>query len=53
MHEDYGDIVRLGPKAVSIAEKEMLKQALVTQDLPKGPIYKIFQSEYSHHELSY
>lgn len=47
LHEIYGDIVRLGPSVISVANKEMAKQILVTEDLPKGPLYKAFQSKTS------
>ncbi|CAO3652710.1 unnamed protein product [Mucor hiemalis] len=42
-HDVYGDIVRLGPKTISVCNKDLIKQVLVTDDLPKGPMYKIFQ----------
>ncbi|KAI8062339.1 cytochrome P450 [Gilbertella persicaria] len=41
-HEKYGDIVRLGPDRVAIGDKDMIKQVLVTEDLKKGPVYKVF-----------
>lgn len=46
LHEKYGDVVRLGPNTVSVADKDMAKKVLITEDLPKGPIYKVFQSKY-------
>lgn len=46
MHETYGDLVRLGPNTVSVADKDIAKSVLVTEDLPKGPIYKIFQGNF-------
>jgi len=46
-HDQYGDVVRLGPTFVSIANKDMLKQILVTEDFPKAKIYDAFQSEYT------
>ncbi|KAI9473437.1 MAG: cytochrome P450 [Benjaminiella poitrasii] len=45
LHNKYGDVVRLGPRVITIANKQLLKQALVTEDLPKGPIYKILQGQ--------
>jgi hypothetical protein len=45
LHEDYGEIVRVGPRTVSISNKDMLKQILVTEDLVKAPIYDLFASK--------
>ncbi|KAI8982259.1 cytochrome P450 [Mycotypha africana] len=45
LHDKYGEVVRLGPRSISISNKEMIRQALVTEDLPKGPLYKLFQRE--------
>ncbi|KAI8882446.1 cytochrome P450 [Backusella circina FSU 941] len=42
LHEEFGETVRLGPRAVSISNKDMIKQALVTEDLVKAPIYDLF-----------
>ncbi|KAL0087726.1 cytochrome P450 CYP5313 [Phycomyces blakesleeanus] len=43
-HEKYGHIVRIGPTEISISDKDMLKQILVTEDLSKGLGYKRFQN---------
>jgi hypothetical protein len=45
LHEDYGEVVRVGPRAVSISNKDMLKQILVTEDLVKAPVYDLFASK--------
>lgn len=37
--------MRLGPSTVSVADKDLVRQVLMTDDLPKGPIYKAFQSK--------
>ncbi|KAL1933939.1 hypothetical protein VTP01DRAFT_8029 [Rhizomucor pusillus] len=37
--DKYGPIVRLGPKYVSISDKALMREVLVTQDLHKGPAY--------------
>ncbi|CAO0790909.1 unnamed protein product [Mucor circinelloides] len=47
-HDQYGDVVRLGPTFVSIANKDMLKQILVTEDFPKAKIYDAFQKKGDH-----
>ncbi|KAL9539184.1 hypothetical protein PS6_011313 [Mucor atramentarius] len=39
LHDIHGAIVRTGPKSISVADKNMIKQVLVHDDLPKGPIY--------------
>lgn len=42
-HDKYGDIIRLGPNLVAVADKDMIKQVLVTDDFPKATIYEAFQ----------
>ncbi|CEP11856.1 hypothetical protein [Parasitella parasitica] len=42
-HDKYGDVIRLGPKLIAVADKDMIKQILVTDDFPKDAIYKVFQ----------
>lgn len=44
LHNTYGGVVRIGPRSISIAGKDMIKQVLVNDDLPKGPIYSLFKS---------
>ncbi|KAI8879798.1 cytochrome P450 [Backusella circina FSU 941] len=39
LHDQYGHIVRLGPNMVSVSDKFMVKQVLVTDDLKKAPFY--------------
>ncbi|KAI9499056.1 cytochrome P450 [Zychaea mexicana] len=36
----YGDVVRLGPKSIQVADKHMVRQVLFKDDLPKGPDYE-------------
>ncbi|KAI8346368.1 cytochrome P450 [Choanephora cucurbitarum] len=42
LHKKYGDMVRLGPARLSVSDKDIMKQVLVTEDLKKGPVYDIF-----------
>lgn len=37
--------MRLGPKYLSIADKDMLKQVIAKDDFPKGPAYDRIQSK--------
>ncbi|KAI9499050.1 cytochrome P450 [Zychaea mexicana] len=39
----YGDVVRLGPNRIGISDKRMLRQILLKDDLPKGPMYTRLQ----------
>ena len=39
----YGDVVRLGPNTIGVADKQMLRQILFKDDIPKGPAYKRLQ----------
>ena len=39
----YGDVVRLGPNTIAVADKQMLHQILFQDDIPKAPSYKRFQ----------
>ncbi|KAL9542581.1 hypothetical protein MBANPS3_008546 [Mucor bainieri] len=48
LHDKYGEVVRLGPTFVSIADKNILKQILVTEDFPKAKIYEAFQKKGDH-----
>jgi hypothetical protein len=41
MHDQYGSVVRTGPRSISISDKNMIKEVLATQDLPKGSQYSI------------
>ncbi|KAG1058231.1 hypothetical protein G6F42_028762 [Rhizopus arrhizus] len=45
LHDIHGAIVRTGPKSISVADKNMIKQVLVHDDLPKGPIYAMLRSK--------
>lgn len=44
MHDKYGEVVRVGPKSISVSDKEMIKQVISQDDLQKGPAYSIFKS---------
>ncbi|KAI8875596.1 cytochrome P450 [Backusella circina FSU 941] len=39
LHTEYGHVVRLSPQAVSVSDKALIKQILVTDDLKKEPFY--------------
>jgi hypothetical protein len=45
-HEKYGHVVRLSPSIISISDKDMMKQILVTDDLPKSPVYDLVARMY-------
>ncbi|KAG2203174.1 hypothetical protein INT46_008932 [Mucor plumbeus] len=47
-HDKYGDTIRLGPNLVAVADKDMIKQVLVTDDFPKATIYEAFQKKGAH-----
>lgn len=38
-HMFYGDVVRVGPNMVSVADKDMIKEILFTKDYPKSNLY--------------
>ncbi|CDH57423.1 p450 monooxygenase [Lichtheimia corymbifera JMRC:FSU:9682] len=42
-HKQYGKVVRLGPNRISVADKDMVQQVLMTDDFPKGPSYNRLQ----------
>jgi hypothetical protein len=39
LHDQYGPVVRISRTVLSVADKDMLKQVLVTDDLKKGTVY--------------
>ncbi|KAG2187650.1 hypothetical protein INT44_005340 [Umbelopsis vinacea] len=39
LHDKYGPVVRISRTVLSVADKDMLKQVLVTDDLRKGTVY--------------
>lgn len=45
MHDKYGPVVRISRTVLSVADKDMLKQVLVTDDLRKGTVYDNTQCE--------
>lgn len=48
-HKQYGKVVRLGPNRISVADKDMVQQVLMTDDFPKGPSYNRLQSKKPDH----
>lgn len=38
-------MIRVGPNMLSIADKDMIKQVLVKEDMPKGDAYGRIESE--------
>lgn len=46
MHDKYGPVIRLSRTVLSVADKDMLKQVLVTLDLRKGTVYDNTQCKY-------
>lgn len=51
-HKQYGKVVRLGPNRISVADKDMVQQVLMTDDFPKGPSYNRLQSKKESKPLS-
>ncbi|KAI8971114.1 cytochrome P450 [Pilobolus umbonatus] len=45
LHLKYGDIVRIGPNAIEVADRALVKRILASDDLPKGPIYKLLNRD--------
>ncbi|KAI9287121.1 cytochrome P450, partial [Umbelopsis sp. AD052] len=43
LHKKYGHIVRIAQNKLSISDKDMIQQILVTDDLPKGHNYEAYQ----------
>ncbi|KAI9255174.1 cytochrome P450 [Phascolomyces articulosus] len=41
----YGDVVRLGPNAIGVSDKHVLRQILFKEDIPKGPAYERLQRQ--------
>ncbi|ORZ02865.1 cytochrome P450 [Syncephalastrum racemosum] len=44
-HDQYGKVIRIGPNIISVADKDMIRQALVTDIIPKGPGYQMQKDE--------
>ncbi|GAN10964.1 P450 monooxygenase [Mucor ambiguus] len=40
LHDIHGAVVRIGPESISVADKDMIKQILIHDDLPKGSVYR-------------
>ncbi|ORZ04879.1 cytochrome P450 [Lobosporangium transversale] len=47
-HKLYGKVVRVAPNIVSVADKDMIREILVTTDYPKSAVYQAF--DYDGHE---
>jgi hypothetical protein len=45
MHDKYGSVVRIGPRSISVSDKNMIKEVLAIQDLPKGSLYSALKSK--------
>ncbi|KAL0087814.1 cytochrome P450 CYP5313 [Phycomyces blakesleeanus] len=43
-HRKYGHVVRVGPDALSVSDKDIIKQILVIDDFEKGPAYSRLQN---------
>ncbi|ORY97299.1 cytochrome P450 [Syncephalastrum racemosum] len=39
LHDQYGTVIRVGPNMLSVSDKDMIKQVLVKEDMPKGDAY--------------
>ncbi|ORY90987.1 cytochrome P450 [Syncephalastrum racemosum] len=44
-YRQYGTVYRLGPNSIAVSDKEMIKEALVTDVIPKGPGYEKLRNE--------
>ncbi|KAF9925204.1 hypothetical protein BGZ67_008852 [Mortierella alpina] len=40
LHNYYGKVIRIAPNFVSVADKDMIREILVTSDFPKGIIHE-------------
>jgi hypothetical protein len=45
LHKEYGHVVRLSPQGISVSDKALIKQILVTDDLKKEPFYDSVSSK--------
>ncbi|KAI8882441.1 cytochrome P450 [Backusella circina FSU 941] len=45
LHDKYGHVVRLSPDTISVTDKDIIKTVLVTEDLPKSPLYHIISGK--------
>ncbi|KAG0358601.1 cytochrome P450 [Gamsiella multidivaricata] len=52
VHKRYGKVVRIGPEFVSVADKDMIRQILVTTDYPKSTIHEGFELNGQHNLFS-
>ncbi|KAI1320821.1 hypothetical protein EDD11_009778 [Mortierella claussenii] len=51
-HKRYGKVVRIAPEIVSVADKDMIKEILVTTDYPKSVIHQGFELNEQHNLFS-
>ncbi|KAI8144332.1 cytochrome P450 [Fennellomyces sp. T-0311] len=45
LQDKYGEVVRTAPNSIVISNKNMLRQILYKDDIPKGPAYKRLQMQ--------
>ncbi|GJJ77239.1 hypothetical protein EMPS_09598 [Entomortierella parvispora] len=51
-HKFYGKVVRIGPEFVSVADKDMIREILVTTDYPKSVVHEGFELNEQHNLFS-
>ncbi|KAK3815001.1 MAG: cytochrome P450 [Benniella sp.] len=51
-HRLYGKVVRIAPEIVSVADKDMIREILVTTDYPKSYIHEGFELNDQHNLFS-
>ncbi|KAI8340558.1 cytochrome P450 [Chlamydoabsidia padenii] len=45
LHDKYGTIVKANPTTIAISDKDLIKDILTKEDLPKGPAYGLLQED--------
>ncbi|KAG0096331.1 hypothetical protein BGZ93_004714 [Podila epicladia] len=51
-HKRYGKVVRIAPEIVTVADKDMIREILVTTDYPKSIIHQGFELNNQHNLFS-
>ncbi|KAG0340388.1 hypothetical protein BG004_006423 [Podila humilis] len=51
-HKKYGKVVRIAPELVTVADKDMIREILVTTDYPKSIIHQGFEINNQHNLFS-
>ncbi|KAF9388849.1 hypothetical protein CPB97_000297, partial [Podila verticillata] len=51
-HKRYGKVVRIAPEIVTVADKDMIREILVTTDYPKSIIHQGFEINNQHNLFS-